>query len=81
MKKPELKINTDDDMSMSSELFVNVCKTLNRIELTHITQRGLKDTIQIFPSQIDGFCDFLQQSKKWIESGYKKKQKPKSNEI
>lgn len=78
MKKPRLVLNTDDDMSMNSELHITVHKALNRIDLIHKKQYGGEELIQIFPGQIDSLVKFLQQSKIWIESGYKDKLAPES---
>ena len=82
MKNPRLILGTDDDKSMSSELHVTISKTLNRIDFTHIKQWGGEELFQVFPCQVEPLIKFLQQSKDWIDSGYKEKMKPESfNEL
>jgi hypothetical protein len=80
MKNPILYLNTDDAMSANSELRAQVSKNLNRIRIEHESQFRGTDVIQVFPDQIDKLVNFLQQSKKWIESGYKKEFKPNGDE-
>lgn len=78
MKNPICKINTDDDMSMNSQMDISVDKSLNRIDIEHFRQGGSREVIQVFPNQIDAIIKFLRESKSWIDSGYKEKLKPES---
>ena len=77
MKNPRLILETDDDKSMTSELHVTVNK-IDRIFFTHIKQGGGEELIQVYPCQVEPLIKFLQESKDWIESGYKEKMKPES---
>ena len=76
MKKPRLIIETDDEISMQSQLHITINKQLNRIDLVHQRQNGHVEDIQLYPCDVDKLCEFLQKSKTWIESGYKEKLKP-----
>lgn len=76
MNEPTLIINTDDALSMNSDLEVTVMRSLNRIRMRHIRQNGDVEIIQLYPSQINDLCNFLLASKRWIEGGYNEKQKP-----
>lgn len=78
MKQPICKINTDDDMSMNSQMDVTIDKSLNRVNIEHFRQGGSREVIQIFPNQLDALIKFLQESRAWIRCGYKEKLKPKS---
>lgn len=78
MKKPIFQIKTDDDMSMQSVFSLKINKTLNRVIATHITPSGGFDRFQIYSSNLEDLIIFLQQSKKWIDSGYKEEFKPES---
>jgi len=82
MRNPRLTLSTDDNMSMTSELYVTISKTLSRIDLTHIKQNGGEELIQIFPSQVKHLVKFLKEAEIWIKSGYKKELTPTSfNEL
>lgn len=77
-KQPVLTLCTDDDMSMTSELRIDVAKSLNRIKVTHIKQGGMRDSFYLFPHQLEELNKFIADGGNWIESGYKEKDKPKS---
>jgi hypothetical protein len=76
--KPNLKLSTDDTMSMNSCLEASVIKLLNCIRIEHKRQGGSIEDIHLFPGQVDTLVRFLQQSKAWIESGYKPELMPDS---
>lgn len=76
--KPNLKLLTDDTMSMNSSLDVSVIKLLNCVRIEHKRQGGSIEDIHLFPQQVDALVKFLQQSKAWIESGYKPELMPES---
>lgn len=78
IKKPILSLNSDDELSMNSELHVTIYKPLKRIEFKHIRQGGSGELIQIFPNQIEPLIKFLKESKDWIDSGFKDKLTPNS---
>lgn len=78
MRSPICIINTDDSISMNSELRINVEKTLNRIKMTHETQGGSEEIFYVSPHQVDEMIKFLGQTKEWINSGYKEKERPES---
>jgi hypothetical protein len=82
-EEPLLVLETDDSMSMTSLFSVKVYRPLKIIELEHTRQNyGGTERITLYPDQIDVLCAFLQQSKAWIDSGYKEELKPLSfNEI
>jgi len=76
MRKPRLRLLTDDDMSMTSLLEVKVCKVLNRIQIGHLRQGGREEIIYVFPEQVDELIKFLTESKEWILSGYQEGLEP-----
>ena len=78
MHKPRLVLETDDNKSMCSELHIVPTKN-DRIDFTHVTQGGKEELIQIFPNQVEKLVKFLEQSKIWIESGYREELKPESS--
>jgi len=77
-KQPVLTLCTDDDMSMSSELRIDVVKSLGRLRVTHKKQSGSRESFYLFPHQIEELNKFIEQGGKWIDSGYKEKEKPES---
>jgi hypothetical protein len=77
-KKPRLSINTDDSHSTNSELHVTVNKPLKRVIFRHHAQYGDNGEFQVFPHQIEPMINFLEQSKKWIESSFNEELRPES---
>lgn len=77
-KQPVLTLCTDDDMSASSELKIEIVKSLGRLRVTHKKQSGSRDSFFLFPHQIEELNEFIKQGGIWIESGYKDKLKPVS---
>ena len=63
METPVIRLITDDDKYMQSELKVSVCTTLNVVEFEHITQRGTNEIFSIYPSDIDELVEFLYNAK------------------
>jgi hypothetical protein len=78
MRKPRLKLLSDDDMSMNSLLEVKVCNVLNRIQINHLRQGGSEEIIYLFPEQVDKLVKFLNECNEWILSGYKEELRPTS---
>jgi len=67
METPVIKITTDDDMSMQSELEGTICDTLKLVEFRYTTQRGIDELIRIYPCDIDELIEFLENAKALLE--------------
>jgi hypothetical protein len=76
--KPILQLETDDDMSMVSELTVKAHTPTKTIDFTHIRQNGSEETFTLYPHQLEILANFCLGMKKWIDSGYKEEFKPSS---
>jgi len=61
--KTNIKLITDDDMSMQSELKGTVCTTLRVVDFTYTTQRGICERIAVFAEDLDELVEFLQVAK------------------
>lgn len=68
-----LKISTDDNKAMTSELEVSICKPTNVLRFEHKMQYSGTNIFYVYPSDIDNLCEYLKTAKKYIESGYKNK--------
>jgi len=67
MKKPVIKIQTDDEMSMQSELKGEICDTLKTVDFTYTTQMRGDATIRLYPCDIDELVEFLVKAKAYLE--------------
>jgi len=67
MEKPTIKIQTDDDMSMQSELEGEICDLLKTVDFRYTTQRGVDEIIRVYPCDIDELVEFLKNAKTFLE--------------
>jgi len=67
METPVIKIQTDDDMSMQSELKGTICEELKTIDFTYETQMRGDATIRVYPCDIDELIEFLKNAKAYLE--------------